>query len=67
VRVECLPVMNITPPPNEDERAHWRRCAEDARRTAEQVGDAISKQTLLDIAEAYEQLAALAAITVLPN
>ena len=60
MRVECLPIMKITPPPSKDEGAHWRRCAEDARRTAEEVGDPISKRTLLDIAEAYEQLAALA-------
>ena len=52
--------MRITPPDGEDEAAHWRRCAAEARRSAEESIDQITRQTLVDIAEAYEQLAALA-------
>jgi hypothetical protein len=52
--------MRLTPPAGEDEAAHWRRCAAEARRSAEDSVDQITKQTLVDIAEAYEQLAAVA-------
>lgn len=44
-----------------DGPAYWLRRAEEARRTADEMADAISKQTLLDIAKAYEELAAFAA------
>jgi hypothetical protein len=37
------------------------RRAEAARRTADEMADPISKKTLLDIAKAYEELAAFAA------
>ena len=43
-----------------DDPAHWRRHAEEARRTADQLDDPADKKTMLDIAEAYEQLATLA-------
>ena len=43
-----------------DDPAHWRQRAEEARRTAEQLDDSADKKTMLDIAEAYEQLVALA-------
>jgi hypothetical protein len=49
-----------TPTPREEGPAYWRRRAEEARRAAEQMVDMISKKTLLDIAEAYEQLASFA-------
>jgi hypothetical protein len=52
--------MRITPQAGEDEPAHWRRCAEEARRVSKQTVDPISKKTLAEIADAYEQLAALA-------
>ena len=52
--------MRIAPQPDEDEAAHWRRCADEARRAADQIVDPISKETLAEIADAYEQLAALA-------
>ena len=58
--VGCLPSMSITPQAHEDEAAHWRRCAEEARRASKQTVDPISKKTLAEIADAYEQLAALA-------
>lgn len=59
--------MRITPSADEDEPAHWRQCAEDARRTAEQMPDPLCKQALLDIADAYEQLASLAEARLAPN
>jgi hypothetical protein len=52
--------MSLTPQPDEDEPTHWRRCAEDARRNAEQNIDQVSKKILADIADAYDQLAGLA-------
>jgi hypothetical protein len=52
--------MKITPPAGEDEAAHWQRCANEARRSAEESADQIAKKALADIAEAYEQLARLA-------
>ena len=52
--------MRITPSADGDEAAHWRRCAAEARHSAEESGDQIAKRTLTDIADAYEQLAALA-------
>jgi hypothetical protein len=52
--------MSLTPQPDEDEPTHWRRCAEDARRDAEQSIDQVNKKILADIADAYDQLAALA-------
>ena len=52
--------MSLTPQPDEDERTHWRRCAENARRNAEQSIDQVTKKILADIADAYDQLAALA-------
>jgi len=52
--------MRITPQAGEDEPVHWRRCAEAARRASKRTVDPISKQTLAEIADAYEQLAALA-------
>ena len=47
-------------PPMIDDPGHWRQCAEEARRTADQLDDPADKKTMLDIAEAYEQLVALA-------
>jgi hypothetical protein len=52
--------MSITPRADEDEPAHWRRCAAETRRASKQTVDPISKKTLAEIADAYEQLAALA-------
>jgi len=44
-----------------DGPAYWLRRAEEARRTADEMVDPVSKKTLLDIAKAYEELAAFAA------
>jgi hypothetical protein len=44
----------------EDEPAHWRQCADEARRAADQTADPIERSTLVDIASSYEQLAVLA-------
>jgi len=52
--------MSLTPQPDEDEPTHWRRRAEDARRNAEQSIDQVTKKILANIANAYDQLAALA-------
>jgi hypothetical protein len=49
-----------TPASSENDPAHWRQCAEDARRAADQTVDPIDKSTLIDIASAYEQLAVIA-------
>jgi len=46
-----------TPTQQEDAPAYWRRRAEEARRAAAGMVDPISKKTLLDIANAYEELA----------
>jgi hypothetical protein len=54
-----LPFMK-PPTTLEDEPAHWRQCAEDARRATDDTADPIEKGTLMEIASAYEELAALA-------
>jgi hypothetical protein len=38
--------------------AYWRERAEEARRIAEQLTDDFAKQTMLDIARCYDDLAA---------
>jgi hypothetical protein len=43
-----------------DDSVHWRQRAEESRRIAGRLDDPVSKKTLLDIADAYEQLATLA-------
>jgi hypothetical protein len=43
-----------------DDPAHWRRRGEEARRIADQLDDPVAKNTMLDIARSYEQLATLA-------
>ena len=47
-------------PPIIDDPTHWHRRAEEARTVADQLDDPIAKQTMLDIAQSYDQLAALA-------
>jgi hypothetical protein len=42
-----------------DDPAHWRQRAEDARREAEQIDDPSTKNDLLEIAAAYDRLAAI--------
>jgi hypothetical protein len=49
-----------TPTSVEKLPAHWRQCADQARRAADQETDPTASETLLEIAEAYEKLAALA-------
>jgi hypothetical protein len=49
---------------SENEPARWRERAQDALHTADQTVDPVEKQLLLEIAAAYEQLAALAAAKV---
>jgi len=39
--------------------AYWRERAEEARRIAEQLADAAAKQTMLEIANSYDNLAVL--------
>jgi hypothetical protein len=43
-----------------DDPAQWRQKADEARRMADQLADPESKQTMLEIAAAYEQLAKIA-------
>jgi hypothetical protein len=40
--------------------AHWRRRAQQARSVADRLNDPVAKQTKLEIAQEYEQLAAIA-------
>jgi hypothetical protein len=40
--------------------AHWRRRAQETRSIADRLNDPIAKQTMLEIAQHYEQLAAIA-------
>jgi len=49
-----------TPTAVEKDAAYWRQCAEEARRLSDQETDPTTTSTLLEIAEAYEKLAALA-------
>jgi hypothetical protein len=60
VLTAVCPFMTTTAQ-SENEPARWNERAEDARRTADQTVDPVEKQLLLEIADAYEQLAALAA------
>jgi len=39
--------------------AYWRERAKEARRVAEQLADAFAKQTMLDIARSFDNLAVL--------
>ena len=40
--------------------AYWREGAEEARRIAEQLADAVAKDMMLDIARSYDNLAKIA-------
>jgi hypothetical protein len=40
--------------------AHWRRRAEEARRIADHLDDPVAKQKMLEVAQHYEQIAAIA-------
>src|SRR5215467_1390516 len=55
-----VPLVHITMKrlPIEDPQ-YWRERAEEARRIAEQLADAVAKQTMLDIARSYDNLAAI--------
>ena len=48
-----------TPTSLENDPAHWRQRADQARRAADQEIDPTARETLLEITEAYEKLAAL--------
>jgi hypothetical protein len=47
--------------------AHWHQCADQARRAADQETDPTASETLLEITEAYEKLAALAEAKLTPT
>jgi uncharacterized membrane protein len=49
-----------TPTSVDKHPAHWRQCADQALRAADQETDPTTRKTLQEIAEAYENLAALA-------
>ena len=55
---ECPSHMNKPSPI--DDPAYWRQKADEARRMADQLADPESKQTMMEIAAAYEQLAKIA-------
>jgi hypothetical protein len=40
--------------------AHWRRRAQEARSIADQLDDLAAKKTMLEVAQHYEQIAAIA-------
>jgi hypothetical protein len=46
--------------PSIDDPTHWRQRAKESRQTADQLHDPVARKTMLEIADAYEQLAALA-------
>jgi len=56
-----------TPTSVEKLPAHWRQCADQARRAADQETDRTTSKTLQEIAEAYEKLAALAEAKLTPT
>ena len=43
-----------------DDPSHWRRRAEEARAEADRLSDLTMKQTMLEIAAAYQRLAEIA-------
>jgi hypothetical protein len=43
-----------------DDPEHWRKRAKDTRELADQVDDPTARQTLLEIAQSYDELAELA-------
>jgi len=47
-------------PKLKDDPEHWRRRARESRAIADQLEDLEAKRTMLEIAEGYMQLAALA-------
>jgi hypothetical protein len=56
-----------TPTSVEKHPAHWRECADQARRAADQETDPTASETLLEIAKAYEKLAALVEAKLTPT
>lgn len=46
--------------PSIDDPTQWRQRAEESRRTAAQLHDPVARKTMLEIADAFEQLATLA-------
>jgi hypothetical protein len=46
-------------PPIHDS-AYWRERAQEARRIADELADGVAKQTMLEIARSYDNLAAIA-------
>ena len=62
---ECSRCMRTLPIINDP--THWRQRAEEARRVADQLDDPIAKETMLAIAQSYEQLAVLAEAKIAPK
>jgi hypothetical protein len=46
--------------PNINDPGYWRERAREALRIAEELADAVAKQTMLEIARSYDNLAVLA-------
>jgi hypothetical protein len=47
-------------PTSFNDPAHWRQRAQEARGIADQLDDPAAKRAMLEIAQSYEQLAAIA-------
>jgi hypothetical protein len=56
-----------TPTSVEKLPAHWRQCADQARRAADQEIDPTASETLLEIGEAFEKLAGLEEAKLTPT
>ena len=48
------------PTPTLNDPAHWRRRAAEARSMADQLDDPAAKKAMLEIADQYERIAAIA-------
>ena len=54
-------------PPNINDPAYWRERAREARRIADELADAVAKQTMIEIALSYDNLAVLAEAGTVPK
>jgi hypothetical protein len=47
--------------------AHWRRRAQETRSIADRLDDPVAKQTMLEVAQHYEQIATIAETRVVAD
>ena len=57
----CSFTMPENAPEQHNSPAYWRRRAEETRQLAGKLTDPVAKQSVLEIAASYEELAAMAA------